>query len=81
MSPDEVLARLLAARDVHARLVALRDRAGTAARTLDGPEDGPLPDLPAEELGGVVLQLDNVVGKLEQLCGRSGAGADPPDHA
>jgi hypothetical protein len=67
---DDVRQRLLAARDVHARLVAIRDRAGLAAQALDGPEDAPLPELPPGELDGVGLQLEDVAGRLERLCGR-----------
>jgi hypothetical protein len=69
-SLDDVRSSLLAARGIRARLLALRDRAGSAARALEGDPDDLLADLPAGKLEGVARQLEAVAGRLERLCGR-----------
>ena len=60
-SLESVRQRLLAARDVHARLVAIRDRADRAARALDGDTLGVLPP----ELEAIATRLDDVAVWLD----------------
>jgi hypothetical protein len=69
-SLDDIRHKMLAAREVRTRLEALRDRAGLAARALEGDPDDLLGDLPAGKLEGVARQLEAVAGRLERLCGR-----------
>jgi hypothetical protein len=63
---DDVRHRLLAARGIRARLLALRDRAGLAAKALDGA----LADLPPPELETIATRLDDVAAGLDEVCGR-----------
>jgi hypothetical protein len=72
-SLDDIRHRMLAAREVRTRLEALRDRAGSVARALDGGDVGLLPP----GLDGIATRLDVVATLLEDVCGRLGIGGNP----
>jgi hypothetical protein len=65
-SLDDVRHCLLAARGIRARLLALRERAGLAARAFDGA----LAELPTTELDSIASCLDDVAAWLDDVCGR-----------